>query len=324
MKKVLKVLLLVPVVVILVLIIISMILSPPWAGKSLAKEAGIPYRTVIAHRGASAAAPESTAPAYVLARELGADFLEADLQRTKDGVIIAFHDDTPERTTNVAHVFPGRESEYIETFTYEELTRLDAGSWFNAEYPDKSRDSFVGLKILTLDEIIDIAAGGSNSPGLYLETKSAHRHPGIEKEIVDILERRGWLNPQKTQRVIFQSFYPENIEKFKTLAPSIPRVLLISTEIEAERGFENLIREAAAIADGIGPVGYLGWPWLTGKAHRAGLIVHPYTINATWQMHLLTFFGADGIFTDRTPEAQKTLKRTDVGDVEAVLIEFGY
>lgn len=322
MLKFIKILLLVPVVLVVLLVTACMVMSPPWAGKSLATEAGIPYRAVIAHRGASALAPESTVPAYLLAGEMGADYLEADLQRTSDGVIIAFHDDTLERTTNVAQIFPGRENDFIETFTFEELLQLDAGSWFFEEFPELARESFAGLKILTLVEIINIAEVGSLQPGLYLETKSAPRHPGIEQEIVEILEIRGWL--EEPGQVIFQSFYPESIEKLKELAPETLRVLLISEEIEAEKGFDNLILQATEIADGIGPVGYLGWPWLTGKAHRAGLIVHPYTINATWQMQLLTFFGADGIFTDRVPEALKTLRRTDVGDIEDIFAMIGY
>jgi len=80
-------------------------------GRALSEAAGIPWPAVIAHRGASHDAPEETAPAYLAARELGADYLEADLQRTRDGV-----------------------------------------------------------RILTLDELIDIAEGGSETPGLYLET----------------------------------------------------------------------------------------------------------------------------------------------------------
>ena len=72
---------------------------------------------VIAHRGASFDAPESTAPAYLVARELGADYLELDLQRTKDGQLIALHDDTLERTTDVAKRFPERAKAPVSQFT---------------------------------------------------------------------------------------------------------------------------------------------------------------------------------------------------------------
>src|SRR5690606_17886583 len=170
---------------------VSAALSPPRGGRPLAERLNVPYRAVIAHRGASALAPESTAPAYLLAREMGVDYLEADLRRTADGVIVVFHDDTPVDKTNVAEVFPGRENDPIETFTYDELMQLDAGSWFNDTYPDLARPSFAGLRILTLQELVDIALSFENGPGLYLETKSVPRYPGYEEEIVRILREAG-------------------------------------------------------------------------------------------------------------------------------------
>ena len=97
-------------------------------GQTLARQAGIPWPAVIAHRGASFDAPESTAPAYLVARELGADYLELDLQRTKDGQLIALHDDTLERTTDVAKRFPERAKAPVSQFTLAELKSLDAGS----------------------------------------------------------------------------------------------------------------------------------------------------------------------------------------------------
>ncbi len=163
-------------------------------GRALSEAAGIPWPTVIAHRGASHDAPEETAPAYLAARDLGADYLEADLQRTKDGVLVAVHDDTLERTTNIAKVFPGREKDPVSRFTLAELKRLDAGSWFNMTYPERARSKYAGARILTLDELIDIAEGGGETPGLYLETKAPGQFPGIEEDLRKVLENRGWLN----------------------------------------------------------------------------------------------------------------------------------
>lgn len=79
-------------------------------GKVLAEEWGIPHPMVIAHRGASGIAPESTRAAYEIARDLGADYLEADIQQTADGRLVVFHDDAQgdnflTRTSNVEHVF---------------------------------------------------------------------------------------------------------------------------------------------------------------------------------------------------------------------------
>ncbi|MEW5785602.1 MAG: glycerophosphodiester phosphodiesterase family protein [Bacillota bacterium] len=350
MRKVLRMLgiaILIPVVLVLLVLAASAVISPPAGGKKIAREIEIPYRALVAHRGASFIAPEATEPAYLMAREMGADYLEADLQRTADGVIVVFHDDTLERTTNVATVFPERKNDLLETFTYEELLELDTGSWFNETFPELARNTYVNLNIITLEELLDIAESGSNNPGLYLETKSADRQAGYEEQIVEILRKRGWLdgtaaiaNPNDAlnkavgaptvntasgpARVIFQSFYPGSIARLKQLAPDVPRVLLISQETESEQGWSNLLEQAAADAQGIGPVGYLGWPWKVGPAHRAGLIVHPYTINAAWQMKLLTFFGADGFFSDQTAIALEALGKGKIVDVEAIFNRIGY
>ena len=90
----------------------------------------VPENAVIAHRGLPYWAPEETAPSYMLARALGVDYLEADLQRTKDGVIICLHDENLKRTTDISDVFPSRRDDPANTFTLEELKTLDAGSWF--------------------------------------------------------------------------------------------------------------------------------------------------------------------------------------------------
>ncbi len=95
-------------------------------------------KTVVAHRGASAYAPEHTAAAYRLAIEMGADFVEQDLAVTKDGVLICLHDASLERTTNVEEVFPNRSVSIslegrtrrawvANDFTLAEIKRLDAG-----------------------------------------------------------------------------------------------------------------------------------------------------------------------------------------------------
>ena len=325
----------------------SAVISPPGAGKSIAQNLSIPYPAVIAHRGASSLAPEATAPAYELARDMGADYLEIDVQRTADDVLIVFHDETLDRTTNIATVFPGREDDHINTFTYDELLELDTGSWFNKAYPDRAQPAYEGLTILTLEEVITIAEEGNNNPGLYLETKDAPLYPGIEVQILQHLDRRGWVQDppalqtpdlEKNQqlgapcintaatpaRVIFQSFHPESIIRFKNLAPHIPRILLISEDMEEEYSWESLLDVAETSADGVGPVGYLAWPWNVGSAHRKGLLVHPYTINEEWQMRLLSFFGADGLFTDNSELAIEVLDRGGPVDLEALLAKNSY
>ena len=208
---------------------------------ALATRLGIPHPAVIAHRGASFDAPESTAAAYKLARDLGADYLEMDLQRSKDGVLFALHDNNLQRTTDVATKFPERKDSLANEFTIAELKTLDAGSWFNSAYPDRARPSYAGLKILTLDEIIDIAQGNPlHKPGLYIETKEPKQFPGIERDLKDKLQDRGWLSPtgsklaksnlavgQGKGKVVLQTFEKSSLELLEKEMPQVPKILLL-------------------------------------------------------------------------------------------------
>lgn len=292
------------------------------AGAEIAAELGIAHPAVIAHRGASWDAPESTRPAYELARKLGADYLEADLQRTADGRIVAFHDETLDRTTNVAEVFPDRAGDRIETFTYDELMRLDHGGWFNETYPDRARDSFEGLGVVTLEDLIDIAEAGDHTPGLYLETKSAPNHPGIEDDIVEILEAAGWMPGGD---IIFQSFHILSVERLVDLAPRLPVVYLISWGMAAQHGFDHHLMLADGLgAAGVGPNGRLGSPANTAAAHERGLLVHHYTINEREEMEQLLDAGSDGIFTDRPDLGLEAYGRSGPLDPGAKLERLGY
>lgn len=209
------------------------------AQAELAKAQGIPRPAVIAHRGASFDAPESTAAAYTVARDLGADYLEMDVQRSKDGVLFALHDNSLLRTTDVAKKFPDRKDSPANAFTMAELKTLDAGSWFNAAYPERARASYKGLQILTLDEIIDIAeANPQHKPGLYIETKEPKQFPGLEHDLKNALSKRGWLQPVTTLsgepqtgqgkgRVILQTFEKSSLELLQKEMPDTPKILLL-------------------------------------------------------------------------------------------------
>lgn len=97
------------------------------------KEIFIPRDIVIAHRGTTYWAPEETEMAYRWARNIGAHYLEVDIQRSKDGVLLALHDDRLTRTTNIEEIFPERTHESSSQFSFEELLQLDAGSWFGSD-----------------------------------------------------------------------------------------------------------------------------------------------------------------------------------------------
>lgn len=185
----------------------------------------IPSNAIIAHRGTCTMAPEGTEAAMRWARNAGATYLECDLQRTKDGYLVIFHDLSLTRTTDVQKKYPQRVKSPISEFTLEELFTLDLGSWFNDFYPASARLAFRQLDILTLEDLIKIAEGykiqrdafhkrifykGENGhiftsyepdpadnghrPGIYIETKEPQLYPGIESDIHDELERLGWYS----------------------------------------------------------------------------------------------------------------------------------
>lgn len=333
------------VVAILGLVGLATLVGAPSQGKTITHALGIPRPAVIAHRGASDLAPEKTRPAFMLARELGADYLEVDLQRTRDGILVAVHDEELRRTTNVAAVFPGREHDTLDTFLFSELQRLDAGSWFNERFPDRARASFRDLRILRLEDVIKIAEAGVPRPGLYIETKAPHRFPGIERQLVELLTARGWVSAPNTPGppgVIFQSFEAESLARFKELAPQVPRLLLVDEVAVSQAGWPALLTRASEVAMGIGTWGYrraygpdwsvahaptrylTTWPWQIGQAHRAGLFVHPWTIDDRWEMWMVRLGGADGIFTDRCHLALAVYGRTKDRDLAALWQDIEY
>ena len=275
---------------------------------SVAASAQYQKKTLIAHRGASAYAPEHTLEAYRLAMLQGADFVEQDLQITKDGVLVCLHDLTLERTTNVAKIFPDRftlegsdKHWYVADFTLKEIKQLDAGSWFDPK--------FAGVKIPTWQEAIDLIR---NKAGIYPETKAPEvygkRGFNMEKLVLDQLKKNKLPNAKTP--VIIQSFSPESLQKMKlAMKTKIPLVFLISPQQKDWLAAERL-QKIRSFAVGIGPAKILvdGKPELVKLAHEKKLSVTCYTFNSKnfgrfantreEMIYFLTTLGIDAVFTD--------------------------
>lgn len=188
-------------------------------------QAYMPEHAVIAHRGTIYWAPELTEAAFRWARNTGADYMELDVQRSKDGVLVIMHDKTFRRTTDVDKKFPGRENEFIDSFTFEEIMKLDAGSAFNIKNPGQARQSFTGQEVPVFEDVFRIAEGkrikrnpdgtrvytksatgkyifeyesdpadNGHRPGIYIEIKIPENYPGIEEQVYEELTLMGW-NP---------------------------------------------------------------------------------------------------------------------------------
>jgi glycerophosphoryl diester phosphodiesterase len=236
-------------------------------------------RVLVAHRGASAYAPEHTLAAYRLAMAQGADFVEQDLAVTRDGVLICLHDETLERTTNVEEVFPdratvdtatGRKQWFAADFTLAEIKTLDAGSWFNP--------GFAGERIPTWDEAVE-AVG--TTAGLYpeLKTPALYRSRGIDQTALFVSSIAKLGLSARLDSVIVQSFDDIPLRDIATAIPGMPRTLLIEARDGAKWLSEEGLAEAARFATGIGPSKVLldGRPAVVQAAHKAGLTVTPYT-----------------------------------------------
>ncbi|NOG31609.1 glycerophosphodiester phosphodiesterase [Halomonas sp. TBZ9] len=244
---------------------------------------------VIAHRGASGNAPESTLPALELAHRSGADYLELDIQLSADGHLVAFHDRELQRTSNGE----GR----INDFDLETLQQLDTGSWFNAAYPDKANEGFVGLPILSLEEVFKRFGHDAR---YYLETKAPDQNPGLEAALVDMLERFEMI---ADGRVIVQSFSRESLLALRDLRADLPLVQLLWLPADDMPLDLEALGDITDYALGVG-VNFRADEEIvltenfieTAQTH--GLKVHVYTVNEQEDMQTLIDWRADGLFTD--------------------------
>ncbi|MGW4565820.1 glycerophosphodiester phosphodiesterase family protein, partial [Streptomyces sp. NPDC004561] len=183
------------------------LMSP--ASDARAGEAGRP--TVIAHRGASAYAPENTLASIDKAVKLGFTWVENDVQRTKDGELVVIHDDSLKRTTNVEKVFPGRAPWKVKDFTAAEIARLDAGSWFSPAY--------AGTRVPTLKQYMRRL--DHNHESLLLEIKNPELYPGIELQTLKLLGNESWLDRKHLGRLVVQSFSADSVRTVHELKPAI-------------------------------------------------------------------------------------------------------
>ena len=250
----------------------------------------------IGHRGASGYAPEHTIPAYDLALQMGADYIEQDLQLTKDGVLVAMHDDTLDRTAEAPPGVPKRFcSGPVIKRTLEQIKMCDVGSWFNETYPQYAKPEYVGLQIPTLEEVFQRYGTSVN---YYIETKNPEAAPGMEEELLRLMEKYNLIEPAaENWQVLIQSFSSASLQKIHALEPSLPLIQLYSST-ETSETIQAQLDLARTYAVGIGPSKTDVDAALVEAAHARCLDVHPYTVNETVEMEALISLGVDGMFTN--------------------------
>lgn len=222
----------------------------------------------IAHRGASAYAIEHSIEAYELALQQGADYLEIDMQMTKDGVLIIEHDEFPSYGDGRA----------IKDYTYVELKKLQRSS------------SLGTTPLLTLEEVVEHFP----TAPLYIETKL--RRDGVEEALVTLLKQTGRLHTPST--LVFQSFSSDSLLKLKTLAPAVPRYQLF-TKAETNALTDEQLLQTAEYADGIISHRAYTTKHLIKRTHDFSLSIHVYSVDDEREQKKLVRAGIDGLITNK-------------------------
>lgn len=263
---------------------------------------------VIAHRGASGHAPEHTFAAYDLALQLGCDFLEQDLQMTRDGVLVCVHDETLDRTAS------GCTGRIIER-SWADIRACDVGSWFNRAHPQRARTEYVGQRIPTLDAVL---ARYRERSAFYIETKKPEAAPGMEAALLELLARHDLLAAARREwRVVIQSFSEASLRLIRGRDAGLPLVQLIE-EGTSGTAIRAMLPRIAEYAIGIGPAYTDVDGLLVAEAHRLGLHVHPYTVNGEPEMRRMIEARVDGLFTNFTDRLLRLRPDGEPRGLEAV------
>ncbi|OSP55835.1 glycerophosphodiester phosphodiesterase family protein [Pseudoruegeria sp. SK021] len=298
--------------------------SAPMAGaaslyNTLSGEAPV----VVAHRGASGYLPEETLGGYELAMQMGADYIEPDIQMTADGALVAMHDSTLSRTTNVAAIFEARNGGYkVSDFTLAEIKSLTVVPTGALSSPDSTYPGFTpsmtdAYKVPTLGEVLDLLTEYNTTNGteigIYPESKTPY-NSAQNQAIVATLKDKGYDEP--SDKVILQSFVFNSIIEMaeasdeQGVSASFAQLGSVYT-VDGEYGVYgsdgfNTLTDIAGVADGVGvSSGGITEAFITA-AHDLGLIVHAYTFRplseaAAFDMiQPMLDWGLDGFFTDYT------------------------
>lgn len=255
---------------------LSLLLSP--FSQSFAEEPTVGERkqvSNVAHRGATAYSPENTIAAFDLAVDMKADYIEIDVQRSKDGELVLIHDTTVDRTTDGT----GK----VGDLTLEQLRSLDAGSW--------KGEQFAGEPIPTFEEILDLYRG---KIGILIELKAPELYPGIEEQVAAALIERNLDKPQN-EKIIIQSFNFESIKKMDQLLPQVPIGVLTSNR--ADTTLEAL-QEFSTYADWFNPSYGIVTEELVNQVHSLGMQIGSWTVRSQEAADFLFEMGVDAIISD--------------------------
>ena len=228
---------------------------------------------VTAHRGASALYPENTMPAFEGAVELGADWIELDVQQTRDGELVVLHDANLKRTTGL--------NRYIWEMDYGEVAELDAGSWFAPE--------FAGTRIPLLSEVLAFAA--EQHVRLNIELKPTGHEVGFEQAVVNLLRESEY-----TENCVVTSQSYATLQAVRACDPEIKTVYVMGV------AYGNLLKLDAADAYSVRAVNVTSA--MVDRLHNAQKELYAWTVNSRSTVEKMIRLGVDNVITDNVSMAK--------------------
>jgi glycerophosphoryl diester phosphodiesterase len=252
-------------------------LASVWAGLHLLfREKGRTAKpAIIAHRGAAGLAPENSLAAIRLGLAHHAPYIEIDVQRSADGVLVVIHDETVDRTSNGTGA--------VRDLSWAALSRLDAGAYVAPR--------FAGEPVPTLDAVLRYLQ--DKPAALVLEIKDPHFYPGINEQIISLL-----ATYQMEDRVVVISFAHATLVAFHRLAPTI------AIGLACTRPWPIPHIAAGQTVDVFWP-GVLVDPTFVRRMHWRGYRVWVWTVNTPFLMRGLRWLGVDGITTDHPERVER-------------------
>ena len=247
--------------------------------------------TVMAHRGLSADAPENTLYAFSDAISVGADFIELDVQQTRDGVLVVMHDSNLKRTTGV--------NKDIWDVDYADIQNLDAGSWFDPAYAN--------ARIPTLEETLQFV---DKRAKLNIEIKpTKHGSDTLEQDVAELITRY-----QYTDACYVTSFSYGSLKKVKEANPEIRTGYLMSV---AYGQFYSL-----KYADAFSLNKVFVTSQVVNAAHQQGKQIFAWTVNSMSEVRSLCNLHVDSIITDNPVMVQNVISRDSTGETLRSVLDY--
>ncbi|WP_139991854.1 glycerophosphodiester phosphodiesterase [Paenibacillus paridis] len=250
---------------------------------------------VIAHRGASGNEPENTMAAFEEAERLGSDYIEFDVQLSKDGELVVIHDDTVDRTTE--HTGP------VDEYTLGELEEMDAPAGKTTDTDDEATN------LVSFEAVMERFAG---KMGMLIEVKESPNEPGVEEKVANVVRQyefrlnytafgqtgsiHGMKKLKNTAAIMIQSYDFESTRLIHSLLPDVPVAALIHEDKHPLS--DEVLDELTSYAAYINYTQDLLDEEIVKKIHDRNRKVIAWTIQSDEQLVRMKQLGVDGVITD--------------------------